>query len=94
MFSLVPPVFTTTPPSSKTIKEGDNLSIQCSAKGPPTPQVKWLHNGNILSQGQGSATLNIVNIKRNQSGIYECQASRNINEQPAKTTTQIIVYCK
>ena len=78
---IVPPQFTNSLPSIKTIKEGETLTLDFAASGTPTPNITWvqiLNSSNIIiSEGEGSATLNIPNIQRPSglSGkyIYKCR---------------------
>ena len=99
---IVPPKFTNSLPSIKTIKEGETLTLDCAASGTPTPNITWvqvLNSGNIIiSEGEGSATLNIPNIQRpsGSSGkySYKCEA-KNIPSVAAVTReTEVIVQCK
>ena len=101
-FFQVPPQFTTPPPPTKTINEGQDLTIDCAASGTPTPNVTWvqvLNTANtIKSEGIGSSTLRISNMMRpgGKSGkyIYECQA-KNIPVVTAVTKqTEVTVHCK
>ena len=101
-FFQVPSQFTTPPPPTKTINEGQNLTLDCAASGTPTPNITWiqvLNNDNTLqSEGIGSSTLRISNIQRpgGSSGkyIYECQA-KNIPGVAAVTKqTEVTVHCK
>ena len=78
--------------------EGQNLKINCTAIGPPTPNITWVNvtDGSVVSksQGTGSAVLNIDDIQRYQAGVYECQAKNNPNEDAATTRTTVTVYCE
>jgi len=97
MFNSETPTFTVRPHTKTITTEHADLSILCTAVGPPTPTVKWIHvvSNTTSVQGTGSAVLHILNIQRNQSGTeYQCQAVNNPNEGPIKTKTEIVVYCK
>ena len=101
IFLIVPPQFTISPPPTKTINEGQDLTIDCAASGTPTPNVTWvqvLNNDNIINKGVGSSTLSILNIQRpaGSSGnhIYECQAKNIPTVAAVKKQTEIIVHCK
>ncbi|XP_031556118.1 limbic system-associated membrane protein-like [Actinia tenebrosa] len=50
--------------------------------------------GNIMSEGEGKATLRINNITAHQSGGYECRASNNPNEEPVTMETVTVVLFK
>ena len=99
---IVPAQFTNSPPSSRTIKKGEILTLDCAASGTPTPNITWvqvLNSSSIIKIARkGSATLNILNIQRpsGSSGkyIYNCEA-KNIPSVPAATKeTEVIVQCK
>lgn len=63
--------------------EGDELSIQCSARGKPEPtvQIKPPQHHEIDSrhlsrfEGLGSANIHIFQAETKHSGTYECVAS-------------------
>ena len=78
------------------IVEDQDLIVNCTAIGPPTPNITWvwLVDNKMKSTGMGNATLNIPNIRRYQNGIYECQATNNPNEKPVTAQTVAIIYCK
>ncbi|XP_070550561.1 neural cell adhesion molecule 1-like [Ptychodera flava] len=52
--------------------EGREFIIVCQVSGNPTPNVKWLYNGNQVSQTE---TLQYEDIQRHQSGEYTCEAN-------------------
>ncbi|XP_031550474.1 limbic system-associated membrane protein-like [Actinia tenebrosa] len=78
------------------IIEGQYLKINCTAIGPPTPNITWVYitdgSVDIMRQGSGSAVLHIDNIKRYHAGVYECQAKNIPNEDPTTTRTSVTVY--
>jgi hypothetical protein len=84
----------------KIIQEGSKLNIPCSASGSPMPNVTWVKVlGNtkvVMGEGLANATLKIKDINRNQSGMYECQATNIPNEVPVTTKIEVIVLaiCK
>lgn len=41
---------------SRTLMEGEDLSLPCSAKGIPKPEVEWSFNGHILSPSMDYGT--------------------------------------
>ncbi|EDO44780.1 predicted protein [Nematostella vectensis] len=54
------------------LKEGDSISLDCTASGTPAPKVTWRKNGLILSN-QSIYTITITT--RYQYGNYTCEAS-------------------
>uniref|UniRef100_T1J6S4 Down syndrome cell adhesion molecule-like protein Dscam2 n=1 Tax=Strigamia maritima TaxID=126957 RepID=T1J6S4_STRMM len=72
----------------KTYELEDNLILQCTAKGNPTPQFEWkLDNFNLPLRGRGhvqmksnngnevTSTFGISNIKTEDGGVYFCYAN-------------------
>ncbi|XP_031567443.1 hemicentin-1-like isoform X2 [Actinia tenebrosa] len=53
--------------SNKTVLEGDDVQLVCSANGNPPPDMMWIRNGNI--QGMGS-TLLIKGVTKSEGGTY------------------------
>jgi hypothetical protein len=99
LINLVPSTFKPgKPPSTKTVNENQDIGIVCSADGYPAPNITWFQllytSKVVLQQGVGSASLDITDIKRNQSGLYECQAVNNKDENPVTTRTDVTVNCK
>jgi hypothetical protein len=74
-----------------------DLEINCSANSIPLPNITWFHLQHDTkvnkSHGIGKATLSLPNVKRDQNGTYECQASNNLSEK-ATASTVVIVMCK
>ncbi|XP_031569708.1 hemicentin-1-like isoform X2 [Actinia tenebrosa] len=90
----VTPQFQPQPPLTQNIAEGQDLSVPCTAVGPPIPNITWVQIVGHVTKitGTGSATLRIPNIRRDQNGTYECQASNNPNENPVTAQTVVSVY--
>ena len=73
---LVFPSFTMQPESVSTLV-GDNIVLQCTANGFPTPDVKW-QDSDVFSERvvvYTNGTLVINNATVNDSGKYICLAS-------------------
>ncbi|XP_028435662.1 carcinoembryonic antigen-related cell adhesion molecule 1 isoform X1 [Perca flavescens] len=52
--------------------EGSNITLSCSADSRPAAQFHWSLNGDFLSDT--GPELRLMNIQKNQSGNYSCQA--------------------
>lgn len=69
-----------------TIKDGDQLVLQCTVKGDPEPQVTWSKNGVKISSSDiidlkyksGVATLKINEVFPEDEGEYTCTATNSV----------------
>ncbi|XP_045441389.1 opioid-binding protein/cell adhesion molecule isoform X2 [Pipistrellus kuhlii] len=65
--------------SDITVNEGSSVTLLCLAIGRPEPTVTWRH---LSVKGQGFVSedeyLEISDIKRDQSGEYECSALNDV----------------
>lgn len=76
------PSFVVTP-SERTVVEGSDVTIDCSARGNPEPQISWTQNTDTISSNIRSRLLNngslyITNVRISDAGRYECSASNII----------------
>ncbi|XP_047374043.1 opioid-binding protein/cell adhesion molecule isoform X3 [Sciurus carolinensis] len=66
--------------SDITVNEGSSVTLLCLAIGRPEPTVTWRHLS--VKEGQGFVSedeyLEISDIKRDQSGDYECSALNDV----------------
>uniref|UniRef100_A0A2K6TX18 Vascular cell adhesion protein 1 n=1 Tax=Saimiri boliviensis boliviensis TaxID=39432 RepID=A0A2K6TX18_SAIBB len=61
-------------PSTR-LQEGGSVTMTCSSEGLPPPEIFWskkLDNGN-LQYLSGNATLTLIAMRREDSGIYVCE---------------------
>ena len=83
------------PENRRMVHVGDSVSIACKAYGVPKPIVSWTLNGAPLDQWQlitdnfqiRKGDLTVVNITKEQAGMYGCNAS-NVH---GSTYRQILV---
>lgn len=71
------------------VKMGDDVSLLCTTRGNPKPDIKWLHSGHIIEKGISSVvsnslsdrssveehTLSLQKVKITDAGKYTCLAS-------------------
>ncbi|KAF8789149.1 Down syndrome cell adhesion molecule-like [Argiope bruennichi] len=93
---LVPPRFKN-PYQSRTVREGTNVSVACSAVGDPPMTIQWMRNKSILNVKNNSryiikeksaklqtqSEFLVSNVSRNDTGIYTCTATNDIGEDEA-----------
>ena len=75
------PHFTVRPPSQLEVDITKNVTILCQATGDPQPKITWVKESGELPVGRSEVgvdgTLNIWNLKEEDSGKYTCVASSN-----------------
>lgn len=66
------------------VKEGDNVTIYCTALGYPLPSVSWLkhgkptHSSNSFPKRGKGAKIEYASIRYENEGLYTCVASSSI----------------
>ena len=73
------PRFTSNPPAQLSVTKNQNISVSCQAAGDPKPKIMWVRENSELpvgrSQVSADGTLQIWNIKDEDSGRYICTAT-------------------
>ena len=75
---------------NETLVEGSSRNLTCSASGMPPPTVAWIEEGS--GQRTPGNVLRLIDIDRNQSGEYRCEASNRCGNK--SVTTFVDVLCK
>uniref|UniRef100_A0A3B3TYW5 Ig-like domain-containing protein n=1 Tax=Poecilia latipinna TaxID=48699 RepID=A0A3B3TYW5_9TELE len=75
--------------SHQVVKEGDYVTLTCSANGRPDVTFSWFKNGKQIQEGR----LNFTSIKESASGSYFCKA-QNKHGTNQSNTLQITVLCE
>ena len=87
------PVFVVKPPSSKTTKKGATVVLNCTAKGDPHPVISWRKENGLLPVGRyeiRDGSLIIRNVKKTDSGVYDCTAtSAGVSHSHVNTTLTV-----
>ena len=89
-------VFLTDPPTMEqllnvTVEEGKNVTKECNVTA-GTPPLNFFWKNVKTGQVTTEKLLNIINIRRNQSGEYRCIANNTCGNE--STTMFIDVLCK
>nr|CAD7453436.1 unnamed protein product [Timema tahoe] len=77
-----PPLILDTSTRSVVVDEGGNVTLECHAKGFPTPRIAWrrkdsrtLPGGKAIHRGN---TLQIIGVSRSDRGSYLCVADNGV----------------
>ena len=63
--------------------EGDTATISCIADSNPKADILWYRDGSGEIVGRRE-TLKIMNIKRDQAGVYICKANNSVGQSDTK----------
>ena len=73
------PHFTVSPPAKLEVANSQNITVPCQVTGDPKPTVSWMKENGALPSGRSKinvdGTLQIWNLKEEDSGRYTCMAS-------------------
>ncbi|XP_018329042.1 neogenin isoform X2 [Agrilus planipennis] len=87
-------------PQSKIVKEGETVTLDCTANGNPYPTITWLKDGYTVDMANldsrfswvGSTTsLQIKKIEESDAGVYQCRAENREDSVDASVTLQVQV---
>lgn len=69
-------------PDDMQVTKGENITVECMAKGYPKPQIEWFHNGKkLFSNSRIHIKGGLLSIKKSlakDSGIYQCFATNDL----------------
>ncbi|KAI5620891.1 intercellular adhesion molecule 5 precursor [Silurus asotus] len=60
------------------VKEGSKVSLSCTAKGNPEPELNWSIQSQIKATGRQQTTLTIVKVSLADAGVYTCTATNSL----------------
>ena len=75
---------------NETLVEGSSQNLTCNVSGIPPPTAAWIEEGS--GQRTPGNVLRLIDIYRNQSGEYRCEASNRCGNK--SVTTFVDVLCK
>ena len=75
-------------PGNQTVNEGDNVNLNCTADGNPSPSISWTK----LSDNS-AVTMPLTGIRRQDEGGYRCTANNGIRD-PVSIDVFITVQCE
>ena len=94
------PIFTQAPPKFIQLKTGEKLTIECMAKGHPTPTVTWLRDGKVLTnkdgfeiktgQNTGHSIFIIPHAIITHSGKYVCKVENQHGTHTAEINIEVL----
>ncbi|XP_071957313.1 protein turtle homolog B-like isoform X2 [Antedon mediterranea] len=86
------PIFTSRPKAYYQRMAGEEISIPCTASGSPPPTVTWRKVDGMLPMSRATTlegTLRIVQLQKEDHGLYECLISNVVTT--LVTSTQLII---
>ncbi|XP_030605296.1 B-cell receptor CD22-like [Archocentrus centrarchus] len=75
--------------SSTIVKEGQSVTLTCSAKGQPNPSFKWMKNNKVHST---EASWTIPSVKKPHTGSYHCTAQNSHGIKNSEEVTINVTY--
>ena len=75
------------------------MTLSCNATGNPVPTISWTRDGSPLnasgriSFSDDKKRLTITNVKRTDSGEYQCVAENRVGSDTSKSAS-LNVQCK
>lgn len=74
------------------VKEGEDVSLNCTADGNPEPEVKWHFKSQTKATGRRQTTLTISKASADDDGHYTCTATNDLGN--VIRTVSLIVKSK
>lgn len=85
----MPPTFVVHPPAKTFAVLGSNISLECAVNGFPVPTVTWRRHHDQLPKRrfkQTGGNLFLFDIRRDDEGIYYCEAQDSVGRRVSKST--------
>ncbi|CAB3985456.1 Down syndrome cell adhesion molecule homolog [Paramuricea clavata] len=85
------PIFIVSPRSNITIPENKTVSLNCKVIGSPVPDVNWYYGNKLADEISNivvldNNTIQISNVKFDNSGSYTCMANNSVGLQRSRNT--------
>lgn len=77
------PVFEEKPPRQILVSTGETVTLRCKARGAPVPDVRWEHDGTVLTHGSGISKLEVGPVTGNST--YICVVISSLGHLEAVT---------
>ncbi|XP_055609211.1 neogenin isoform X2 [Uranotaenia lowii] len=90
----VPPKFVVSP-DDKVAYEKEELELQCSIHGKPTPVIQWLKNGDLITPNEymqivGGHNLKIFGLIGSDAGMFQCIGTNPAGSVQAAARLEIV----
>jgi len=87
------PQLTIAPPSPYSVVVGDQLQINCTATGLPTPSIELIKDGVVVSSSaQNSVYYSIIQTHPDRDVVYTCVAKNNAGNMTHTVYANVIVH--
>ena len=77
----------------QSVVTGSGVSLRCSAKGVPAPEVVWTRNGSgdMLIKGKSTAILELKEVtKHDHEGVYRCSVNNSLGRDDADIKIKVV----
>ncbi|XP_053205988.1 cell adhesion molecule DSCAML1-like isoform X5 [Panonychus citri] len=76
-----PPIWSNLSPPKGQVTFGQDIVLNCQSEGYPTPRIIWTKNSSLSQESRiigSGATLELMKVKKDDEGFYECKASNEL----------------
>ncbi|KAI1290168.1 Hemicentin-2 [Halotydeus destructor] len=70
---------------------GQEISVECSASGSPTPLITWFRLNQPNKQNLSGSRLRLNAVSISSAGLYECRADNGVDEVLKKTVRLTVI---
>lgn len=90
-----PPSLRAKSAAEQTVEKGGSVTVECTAKGNPTPIITWSReDGRLLSgaEKEEATRMMLENVDRHVEGTYICTADNGIGDSASASMRVLVHY--
>ena len=76
IFSVSP--FFLSDPEDVTVREGDDISLECQVGGDPRPSFTWTREDGRVIKSAKESSLKMRRVLSSDEGVYQCRADNAV----------------